>query len=533
MKFGVVAFPAAALALVLNCSAAPAFALEGDTKSAVVKKEPRGPSRYLQCDGQPNNTTAGESAARLIGALTLLGLFAPAPEFPDPQARKFGADGVAVCSSLLNGTENVEGNPVRRLELLLARALHQIEAKNYDAAIADIQLARNEADAKGFSSDVYFARSMGLSFDLIEAEALIRLNKIGEARDLGLRKVKDYPSSYYPLIASRPYTVFNREISVLEQERMDRLERISINQLRRSADRYDEVGQFALAARKREAFIEYVDLLNSEDKISVIYAEAAMSHALANDWAKAQQRADFARTNLENLTKQGRGDASAPSVIEILDLYDIVKNAHEGKIKDARRSFAARSRWFQPSLGQVMETNRRLRANASKEEIFGSLEKSADQIWADRRDEGIATMIENDKNNKTLFSFKLPFASANSFESLSGHVWKVKKSSVMSKAPHSKTKEWTMYLNSDAMTSVDALMLHAALQAKERGLKTFNFSMIETTPNGGSARFTSASGDKIVDELALDTDAVINELKQIIPDPETLKAMKAKRIDKK
>src|SRR5207342_1870571 len=55
-------------------------------------------SAYVQCDGQPDNVTDGETAARLLGAVTLLGLFAPPHESPDASKRKFAAEGVAARS---------------------------------------------------------------------------------------------------------------------------------------------------------------------------------------------------------------------------------------------------------------------------------------------------------------------------------------------------------------------------------------------------------------------------------------------------
>ena len=103
-------------------------------------------SAYVQCDGQPDNVTDGETAARLLGAVTLLGLFAPPHESPDASKRKFGAAGVAACDSLLTG-EKPENNATRRLGLILGRALHQIEAKNYEAALDDVALARREAES--------------------------------------------------------------------------------------------------------------------------------------------------------------------------------------------------------------------------------------------------------------------------------------------------------------------------------------------------------------------------------------------------
>ena len=88
--------------------------------SATAQTEKPG-SAYVQCDGEPNNVTGEETAARLIGAVTLLGLFAPPPEAADASKRKFGSDGVVACSSLLSGKE---GNPARRLGLILGRAIH-------------------------------------------------------------------------------------------------------------------------------------------------------------------------------------------------------------------------------------------------------------------------------------------------------------------------------------------------------------------------------------------------------------------------
>jgi hypothetical protein len=73
-------FAAAAMAAMLVPAVAPAAETQTETK----KEEG---SLYLQCDGNPNNMTAGESAARLLGAVTLLGLVAPPPESADASKR--------------------------------------------------------------------------------------------------------------------------------------------------------------------------------------------------------------------------------------------------------------------------------------------------------------------------------------------------------------------------------------------------------------------------------------------------------------
>ena len=93
-------------------------------------------SLYLQCDGNPNNMSAGESLARLVGAVTLLGIFAPRVESPDPSKRQFGQAGVGACTSLIDG-EKQETNLARRLPLILARALHRIEVHGAAATPAE------------------------------------------------------------------------------------------------------------------------------------------------------------------------------------------------------------------------------------------------------------------------------------------------------------------------------------------------------------------------------------------------------------
>jgi hypothetical protein len=500
---------------------------------AADKKVEKGPSRYLRCDGQPNNTTAGESAARLLGALTLLSIFAPSPEAPDASARKFGEEGVKACSSLIDGVEDIEGNPIRRLELILARAIHQIEAKNYEAAIADIRLAKSEADAKGFSMDVYFDRSMGLSFDLIEAEALLRMDKYDEARAVSLAKLAKYPHSYYPIMAARSYATYNRTISTEERARMTGAPKVLVTEIYPTIGRLEEVGEFSKAAEGRETWLEFVDLLNNEDKYSLPHALAAMTHGLAGNWEKADVRAKFAADNIEARSLAGKPDTTEASTREVLDFYKLLKLADKGGVKDARRNFAARSDWPSIGFGAKMEANRRLRKDALPEELTGLLALTPDQMWAERIERTKAAMLERDKNNKTLFTYILPLAKAESYESLSKSVWRTEKSRIMAAEPSAKTKDWSMSIYGDATTQPDALLLHAALQAKARGSKTFNFIILADAPSSASARFAVGDTEKVVDGLALDTEAVIAELRQIIPPPEEVLLRKAEREKQK
>ena len=488
-------------------------------------------SAYLQCDGQPNNVTAGETFARLLGAVTLLGLFAPAAETPDASARRFGAEGVAACDALLDG-ERAEGNPVRRLPLLLARALHRIEAKDYATAVTDVARARTEAAAAELAGNPYFERSVGLSFNLIEAEARLRAGDVDGARRVSLSGADRYPHSLYPLLTARDYSEFAPQRSPEEERRGEALARLSVVFVAEEAARLEEVGRFADAARHRDSMVDFLQSMKTDEgqDSSATPAAAALSHALAGDWDRASTLADFARTNLAERAAAGKGESNAPSVVETLDLYDIVRLAHDGRVDDARRNFAARSQWLAPSFGAVTEVNRRLRRDAPPAALFGALEVTPEAMWDKRREARLARMLESDKDNKTLFGLILPYAPVERYEALGKTVWTTSKSRMLSDKPLKDTDVWSLSSAADPVTRADAMLLHAALQAKARGHDRFRFSALPGLTGLGLVRFGPADMAAGEDPVTLDADAVIRELGEVIPSPTELARRKAARL---
>ena len=157
-------------------------------------------SFYLQCDGNPNNMSAGEGIARFIGAVTLLALFAPPVEAADAAKRKFGAAGAAACSQLIDG-EKAEGNTARRLPLILARAIHHIEAKDYSAAVLDAQKARarhaTEADTAARQAEEAELRLAAVARDVASADEPLAGYFISDKADEPLRHELD-PSLVVP-----------------------------------------------------------------------------------------------------------------------------------------------------------------------------------------------------------------------------------------------------------------------------------------------------------------------------------------------
>ena len=486
-------------------------------------------SLYLQCDGNPNNMSAGEGLARFVGAVTLLALFAPAAETPNASKRKFGEDGVKACSGLIDG-DKAEGTVVRRLPLILARALHRIEAKDYAGALLDVGKAREEAAKFNLASDPYFQRSMAVSFNVIEAETHLRMGKAETAQMTAFQSMKGLSYSYYPMIAARDFPEHIQKLSENELNRLTSLSRLSSTYQWLRAYRLSEVSRFAESAAAIDDAIVWNEAIKQDDKSSFPEAAGAIAHSLAGNWPRASELATRSRTNLETRRAEGKAEQEASAIVEMLDFYDIIKLAHEGKVKDARRNFAARSKWLSPAFGQVQEVNRRLRVGAAPEELFGALEKTPDAMWNERREQRLATMLQSDKNNRTLFTLILPYASVEAYERLSKRVWKTTGNAIISKAPNTFLNAYYMNIyDGDSLTQVDALLLHAALQAKARGKTGFTYFLDTQRPSTAFVRFGNAGDEGFPASKYIPADDVIAELRAVIPPPAEVEIRKAQR----
>src|SRR5262249_5941814 len=151
------------LGRILLVSAAMALVLEAPVQAQKTADQKPAGSLYLQCDGNPDNMSAGELGVRLVAITAIVGLFVPQPETPDPSKRLFADKGVASCNELIEGPKK-EKTFERRIPLILARGLHRIEAKDYAGALIDVALARQEAATAGLADNPYFQRSVGISF---------------------------------------------------------------------------------------------------------------------------------------------------------------------------------------------------------------------------------------------------------------------------------------------------------------------------------------------------------------------------------
>jgi hypothetical protein len=487
------------------------------------------PSAHVQCDGHPNNVTSGETAARIIGAVTLLGLFAPAPEAADASKRKLGEAGVAACTSLIEGP-NREGNANRRLGLILGRAIHQIEAKKYDAALADVALARREAEAAGLMANPYFARSRGRAFDLIESAALLRMGRAADARAASLRSAAALQYSLFGLFSTPTYEGFNPAPSEEEDRLLQWQSRLMPYAATVRADRLELARRFAEAARLRDALIEFDTVHTPDLDDSTGMARAAVSHALAGNAEAAAERAKAARANAEKRKAVGKPETDLAAFVELIDLYEIFETARRGDTKAARRLFAARSQWVGASLGSVSEVNKRLREGAAADELIGGLAKDGAQLWSEQAETKRAALLAKDGDNKTLFALAPGLRPAGTYEALAKNVWRTDKSKMIlkTKVDPAKTKMELMFLPlADPTASMEAYVLHAALIAKSRGHDGFVFMPVLANSITGATFRTGKRGEKgFPEELFIVADDVIAKLAPIFPEPAKVKAQK-------
>ena len=91
------------------------------------------------------------------------------------------------------------------------------------------------------------------------------------------------------------------------------------------------------------------------------------------------------------------------------------------------------------------------------------------------------------------------------------------------------TGYWTIFSASQALVSADAIMLHAALQAKAKGKHGFIIVILPRSPMLAFVRFADPADGTVPASMYLDADAVIAELQQTIPTPEAIKARQATR----
>lgn len=211
--------------------------------------EAKGPSIWVQCDGYPKPTASGVKLLRGLAALGTLGLTG-LPETFNPEGRAHGEAGVAACTAALADSA-ASGNWLRRVTLGQGLAIHQLEAKKPEAALAAIDAALAAAGEN--RSNPYFARSSGVSLDILRGIALLQLGRAEEGLASVRRAAEARPWSARVKIVALGMLGLDPAVEPVEFTLAEELRRLDPSSAKVPASMYLRGGRYAEAWRLYKA----------------------------------------------------------------------------------------------------------------------------------------------------------------------------------------------------------------------------------------------------------------------------------------
>jgi hypothetical protein len=474
---------------------------------AAPARAERTPSVQIRCDGLPDNVTAGETAARLLGAVTLLGIFAPSHETPDESLRLAGAEGVAICAQALQ----VESNEVRRAQLILATAIHRIEAGDYDAAIAEAR--RIEIDRPAFAQTAPFRRTLWLGAMEIEALALLSADRLPEARARAFEMANAAPYDLLNMLRAWQYIRLTSEYGERERAFFDAMIPLYPGAVLERAAQRQLAGDFRGAAADYDLWIRFERSLDLNEPAMLTRANAALAYALAGDTARAATLAEEAR---QALTDHPEATA-AQNTTEVLDLYNVWKTAHDGNAANARLLFAGRTAWLRPAAGAVAEVARLLQQGVPADSLTGTLAGDPNRVRTELVDRRRREVVET----KNRFLAIRGFYSQAAYDRFSANVWRTDRSRYFQRDDNERLHARLINTGRDGFGAPAgyALLLHSALVAHAQGKSRFMVMPAQSSVSINWVRFGNEGDENIIAPLTFETNRVIADLTPVIGRP--------------
>lgn len=487
--------------------------------SGVVRAADKPGSVYLQCDGRPEAISVAKTAGMILAITATAGIvggLVGAPETADVSKRLEGDPGVEAC----NAAAALNKDETREVQLRLAKAVHEIEAKHYDAAIADATSL--QSIAPGRWGEPGFQRSLQLGALEIQASALMRSDRPGEAEAVALKMAAASPYDVANNLRASGYIGLTPQMTPAKLAYYQRSSRLYPALLARWAVSDEWSGDFAGAAAR---------LADQADAASAFYgpgdykpsasyqAHEAVALLFAGDKAAAADMAAKAKLTLDGALGDGPArQAEAAAAQELLDFYEVGRLLDGGHLTEARTAFAGRSRWISPSAALVAEMTARLR-NGAPPATAGPLAMDPTTLRAD----GLAALARADANVKpdTLFA-AIRYQGPSAFNGLSGTVWRVEKSRiVLERKANAKYVGDLLLLSTpqDSAAVGEALLLHAALQAKAHSASGFVIAASRPNIHSLLVRYGEAGKPAFPASATASADQVIADLSPLIPDP--------------
>jgi hypothetical protein len=371
---------------------------------------------------------------------------------------------------------------------------------------------------------------MGLSFGNIEAAARLRMNDPAAAQQASLARMAGISYSFVPILTAQSYSQYLHAISPRAERNLDAQARILPSLFVLYAVELEEVGRFSDAAAKREALIRTIEELKAGKRLVVgLCGGGAQPRARRQLGPGARAR----RVRPQQSRRTGgpgacprrtapassRCSTSTTSSASPTTAVSPRRGATSAPVAVARAEPRRRH-------GSEPAAARRRRAGGADRPP----RQDPEQLWQERTDAAMAVNLQKDTDNETLFHLIWPYAKVDEFEDRARDTWRVARSKMISDEPDEETGLWRVFAFGNRQTAIDSIVLHSALQARERGKE--GFTMLLSMPDEQFAylgqlsyaqvRFVNRDEAGADAERFLPAEPVIAELSQVIPTPDAI-----------
>jgi hypothetical protein len=446
--------------------------------------------------------------------VTLLGLFAPGPEGADASARLSGAEGVAICDSALSS----ESNDVRRTQLILARAIHHIEAGQHQAAIEDARLVNS--DRPIFAATPQFQLSLRLSALEVEALAHAEAGRTREAANKAMEMAEAAPYDLLNVMRASRYVALTGEFGDAERAYFERLVRLYPLGVADRAALKMTAGDFRGAAEDYLLLGRVIDAALGEASAHPL-AQAAIAQALSGQGEVADRTAASAVEALDQMAAR-HPNTNLASTREMLDFFRILRMAQTGRAADARLLFSARSGWTAVSPAAVTSLAGTLRQGVEPAQLTGLLAEDPAKFRADALAAKL-TYLREGEGTKTRFTAMRAFSTPANYTAFSDNVWRTQRSRYLSNDVDEKTGSRTVNVvrNGGGLPSGYALLLHSALVARSEGKTSFMLMPLRSAIFTAQVRTGNEGDANIIAPVSFNAERVIQDLTPLFPQAES------------
>lgn len=335
-------------------------------------------SPLIVCDGRGIGPTPVE---RQLGGMAVLAsepVIGKAEAFDRSRVRP-GEPGVAACDDALRDAR-VAANPVRRAELMLARAIHNVEEEHYDAAVLDADAAL--AVPMPALVRARFDRTIAPSLLLVKALARAAQGRQAEAEALADAAARLRPWSDLIVQSATLVMGLSPAISPAEAALLDRLHRLKPASYRIDALVGD--GQWRAAAADAE------QLLMPPGAVSPLRYQSRLAALLA--LAGQTQRAESAAVTAAGLVAAAGADEPYGRARddylygrEMLQLARVQIALNLGRVDEARSQLQQLQRWaVVPDIGSQVVANFEAMAGGPVNEVLSAANARAIVARMDR-----------------------------------------------------------------------------------------------------------------------------------------------------